>query len=139
MQMPEVVIALQDRVLARAEADQGIAAVAMVGSYARGTPSIASDVDFVVIVDDPARYVADPSAFSDPPLGEHIATRHWGHLTELRHRTPQGLEVDLGVVGPAWANTDPVDDGTARVVRDGIEVLYDPAGVLAAVVAAVAR
>lgn len=32
----------------------------------------------------------------------------------------------------SWAATDPVDDGTRRVITDGHRVLYDPHGALAA-------
>jgi uncharacterized protein len=60
-------------------------------------------------------------------------------LTEVRHRLPSGLEVDVGVVDRAWAATTPVDPGTARVVQDGFVVLHDPAGVLGLLVKAVGQ
>ncbi len=31
---------------------------------------------------------------------------------------------------PARADTDPLDLGTARVIGDGLRVLYDPDGIL---------
>src|SRR5690606_1092785 len=48
-------------------------------------------------------------------------------------------EVELGLADPAWAATDPVDPGTARVVGDGFLVLHDPAGALAALADVVGR
>ncbi|GAA2715191.1 hypothetical protein GCM10010429_36100 [Micromonospora olivasterospora] len=51
-------------------------------------------------------------------------------------RRPSGFEVELGVVPVSWADIDPVDPGTRRVVSDGHRVVHDPAGVLAALSAA---
>jgi hypothetical protein len=47
-----------------------------------------------------------------------------------------GLEVEVGLTEPAWAATDPVDPGTRRVVTDGMRILRDPDGRLAALAAA---
>ena len=41
------------------------------------------------------------------------------------------MEVEFGITTPAWAHIDPVDAGTARVVRDGAQIIHDPAGMLA--------
>jgi hypothetical protein len=68
-------------------------------------------------------------------VGSHarvIRTQQWGRLTERRLITAEGLELDVGVVTPDWAATDPVDEGTRRVVADGMVALYDPDGLLAA-------
>jgi hypothetical protein len=46
--------------------------------------------------------------------------------------------VEFGVVSPAWASTAPLDDGTRRVVADGLQALYDPDGLLAELVKAAA-
>jgi hypothetical protein len=43
-----------------------------------------------------------------------------------------GLEVEVGIAEPVWAATDPVDPGTRRVVTDGLRILHDPDGRLAA-------
>jgi hypothetical protein len=79
----------------------------------------------------PAKYVGDTgwtSAFGSPRTTE---TEHWGRVTSVRVRYEDGLELELGVTSPEWASTDPVDPGTARVVRDGFRILYDPTGLLA--------
>lgn len=47
-------------------------------------------------------------------------------LTERRLRLASGLEVEVCIGHPSWAETDPVDAGTRRIVSDGIRVLWDP-------------
>ena len=59
------------------------------------------------------------------------SVEHWGAVTSVRVVYEDGLEVELGLAGVAWASTDPVDAGTARVVRDGFRILFDPTGALA--------
>ena len=60
-------------------------------------------------------------------------------MTERRFALPSGLEVEFGVAPPSWAATDPVDEGTRRVVTDGALVLYDPKGILARLLDACGR
>jgi hypothetical protein len=62
-----------------------------------------------------------------------------GPLTERRLQLEGGLEVEVGLTEPAWAATDPVDPGTRRVVTDGMRILHDPDGRLAALAAAATR
>lgn len=59
-------------------------------------------------------------------------------MTERRVRLDSGVEIEFGFTQPTWASVDPVDAGTHRVVRDGLRPLFDPAGLLARLVAAVA-
>ena len=62
----------------------------------------------------------------------------FGALQERRLRLASGLDVDVCIGRPSWADTDPLDEGTRRVVEDGMHVLWDPGGRLAALAAAVA-
>ena len=41
------------------------------------------------------------------------------------------LEVEFGITAEAWAQI-PIDEGTAGVINDGLWILYDPEGRLAA-------
>jgi hypothetical protein len=50
----------------------------------------------------------------------------WGRVTSLRVWYEDGLEVEFSLATPDWA-TSP-DDGTRRVVSDGLRVLWDPNG-----------
>jgi uncharacterized protein len=45
-------------------------------------------------------------------------------------RTLSGLEIEVDIGSPSWAAAEPLDPGTARVVRDGFGALYDRDGLL---------
>ncbi len=104
-----------------------VVGVAVVGSWARGTPRLDSDLDVVVLTEDKARYVGKDdwvrSLFGQG--AEIVRTADWGPLTERRVQLHSGLEVEFGFASPAWAATGPVDSGTARVVRGGCRPLVD--------------
>ena len=127
------------RLLARLKARADVRAVALVGSHAQGTARADSDVDLVVVTTDPAAYTERSDWLAGLCGAEIISTRRWGELTERRLVLTDGIEVDCGVVCPSWAETTPLDRGTARVARDGLVPLHDPDGILAAVLTAVAE
>jgi hypothetical protein len=108
-----------------------IRALGLVGSYAYDEPRMGSDLDLILLTTDRAAYLEHTdwvSAFGPVRL---IATRYWGDITERRLRTRSGLHVELGIGAPSWASVTPVDEGTRRVVTDGLRILYDPRGLLA--------
>lgn len=91
-----------------------------------------SDVDFVVLTSNKRPYVSGDdwvTAATGQP-GRILRTQDWGDLTERRVGLESGLEVEYGFTDPRWADTDPVDPGTARVASDGLVVVYDPDGLL---------
>jgi len=61
-----------------------------------------------------------------------VTTQAWGVVTERRFRLPGAREVELGVGSASWASVTPVDEGTRRVATDGLLALYDPDGLLEA-------
>jgi predicted nucleotidyltransferase len=129
---------LVSRIAGWARTHPDIRAVALVGSWARGQAGPNSDVDVVVLTDDPPTYL-ERSEWAAEIGGELIATRPWGAITERRLRFPSGLEVDVGVGRPSWAAIDPADLGTRAVVRGGLKIIDDPEGILAALAAASAQ
>jgi predicted nucleotidyltransferase len=122
---------LLERVTAWARERRDVRGLALVGSFARDAARPGSDVDLVPLTDDPGSYVADAGRASDLGAATITRTREWGPLTERRLLLPSGLELEVGVVLPLWALTDPVDSGTRRVVSDGMRILHDPEGRLA--------
>ena len=135
---PAEVEDLVTRIAAFARTRPDIRAVALVGSWARGQAGPDSDVDVVVLTDDPLAYL-DRSEWAAEIGGELIVTRPWGAITERRLRLPSGLEVDVGVGRPSWAAIDPADPGTRAVVQAGLKIIHDPEGMLAALAAASAQ
>ena len=116
-----------------------VVAVGLVGSWARGAAREDSDVDVVVVSSAPEERVtaADwPASLRAAPV---LRRRRWGVLIETRLGMPDGLEVEIGVVPIAWTRTDPLDRGTARVVTDGLRIVYDPQGRLSALARTSAR
>jgi predicted nucleotidyltransferase len=112
------------------ETRDDVVGAALIGSHARSEARAGSDVDLLIVTTAPRRYLEDHewvTAFGSP---EEIALEEWGAVTSLRVRFQRGPEVELGVTSPEWLGTDPVDPGTARVVRDGFRVLWDPDGSL---------
>jgi predicted nucleotidyltransferase len=110
------------RVREWAEGRDDLAAVALVGSWARDEAREDSDVDLVVLTD------AEAGDWVDELAPEADVVRHgtWGVVTERRLRMPSGLEVEVGIAARSWAATDPVDAGTRRVAEMGLRALYDP-------------
>ena len=59
-------------------------ALALVGSYARGDARPDSDIDVVLIVADPARYLTDTSWVSAFGSETTCAVEDWGTMTSVR-------------------------------------------------------
>jgi predicted nucleotidyltransferase len=98
-------------------------AVYLVGSYARGTARPDSDVDLVLLVDDPGRYLAYTGwtgRFGDVIW---LQVEEYGKVTSLRAGYADGREVEYGLAAPDWGD-DPADEGTQRVIADGLKVLF---------------
>ena len=115
-----------------------VIAVALVGSYAAGTEQPDSDVDLIVLTRDPHRQLGDRDWLDEFGVTRSIAVERWGMVTSLRVGYEEGTEVELGIALPRWAWADPVDEGTAAVVRSGMRPLYDPDEVLERLIIAVA-
>jgi hypothetical protein len=116
-----------------------VRALALVGSWARGRPRCDSDVDLVVLVDEPERYRQEDDWAAELGAGEVLRRREWGAITEHRLALGGTIDLDLGIGPVSWAATDPVDSGTYAVVRDGMRILHDPDGLLAELDAEVRR
>jgi predicted nucleotidyltransferase len=119
-------------VQAWASQEQDVSAVGLAGSWAKGVARMDSDADLVVVCADPNRFEHDAGWIRDA-LGvdaQVVRTQLWGVLLERRVQLSSGFEVEFGFVTPSWADVEPVDAGTARVVKDGFRVLHDPSGLL---------
>lgn len=106
-----------------------VVGLALVGSWASSRARPDSD-DLILLSEQPALYIENESWITDLPDARLLATRSWGKVTERRLRLPSTLEVEVGIADYSWAGINPVDQGTARVVRDGLRILYDPDGLL---------
>ena len=115
-----------------------VIASALVGSRARGTEHEDSDYDVMILTDD------IDSFFND---GDQLARRfHRWRETKIEDRGAvktqrafyrNGNVFEFNFVPPSWAKIDPVDEGTRRVVAEGMKILYDPQGILEKLQAAI--
>lgn len=127
---------LLERAASWATTRDDVVALALVGSWVRGAAQPDSDVDLIVLTDEPTTYLeGDDWVEQLAPSAELVHTRDWVAIVERRLRLPSGLEVEVGIGSPSWAEVAPVDPGTLRVVRDGMRPLYDPRSLLAVLLA----
>lgn len=101
-----------------------ILAVALVGSYAREAAKEDSDIDLVVLANDPRRYVEDTDWLKRFGSIEKQQTEDYGKVTSLRVWYVGGHEVEYGLTTSDWAQL-PLDEGTQRVIADGMRVLFE--------------
>ena len=107
-----------------------IAAVALVGSHARGEARPDSDIDLVLLCTEPHVFLTETSWIHRFGEVRTCHTEEWGAVTSLRVYYTDGLEVEFGMTTLAWAAV-PVDPGTRHVVSHGMRILWDREGVLA--------
>lgn len=101
-----------------------IRAVALVGSYARMQANSSSDVDLVIIANDPQKYLTQTEWLRDFGIVITQKVEDYGKLTSLRVWYESGLEVEYGFTTRAWVKS-PLDKGTKRVIEDGMRVLFE--------------
>ncbi len=118
-----------------AQRDDRIVAAALCGSYARGEAKSGSDIDFCIVCRDPDSLLNDHSWLDLLAVGARVsgAVENYGLVRSLRIFYGE-LEAEFGIAGVAWMDI-PVDPGTARVMTDGLRILYDPEGRLQTAVA----
>jgi predicted nucleotidyltransferase len=101
-----------------------IRAVALVGSYARMQANPSSDVDLVIIANDPQKYLTHTEWLRDFGIVITQKVEDYGKLTSLRVWYESGLEVEYGFTTREWVKP-PLDKGTKRVIEDGMRVLFE--------------
>ena len=114
------------RVWAAAQAD--VVAVLLVGSYARSRQNEGSDVDLVVVLEDPVPRLQSPVWTSH--FGEVLGIRRgdYGPVQSLFVTYRVGPEVELGLTGRVWLDLARHDAETRSILQRGAQVWYDPSG-----------
>jgi uncharacterized protein len=112
-----------------AEDQPEIQGVLLVGSHARGTARPDSDVDLVILTDNPKRYLDSASFAEDWGAVSKWQVEDWGKVTALRVWYADGLEVEYGFALPDWA-AQPLDPGTRQVIAEGMRVVFDRVGTI---------
>ncbi|MFZ1466645.1 MAG: nucleotidyltransferase domain-containing protein [Anaerolineae bacterium] len=115
-----------------AEMQPDIQAVALVGSHARNAATESSDVDLVVITRQPDEYLrrTEWAQRFGQVLHHHI--EDYGLLISLRVWYADGPEVEYGLTDERWSAL-PLDEGTQRVITDGMRILFERTPILSGV------
>lgn len=101
-----------------------IRAAALVGSYAREEMEADSDVDLVIITENPEKYITNSewARVFGKPITKKV--EEYGKLTSLRVWYESGLEIEYGFTSREWVKK-PLDKGTKEVIDDGLRVLFE--------------
>ena len=112
-----------------AESRPEILGVALVGSYARNEARADSDVDLVLLASIPQEFINQTEWTKNFGVVKSCTVEDWGLVTSLRVFYEGGPEVEYGLTSSEWAS-EPVDEGTSRVISDGMQILLDKTGLL---------
>ena len=115
-----------------------IQAVALVGSYARQAASEESDLDLVILTDQAEQYLNFQVWLHNFGTVKGRQEENYGKVTSLRVWFDENIEIEFGFTTPDWA-TLPVDEGTGRVVKDGMCVLFERTPLLSSMQAEVLK
>ncbi len=100
-----------------------IEGVLLVGSWARGEAGPRSDVDLVIMVEEPGRLLAGQGWLDDMGAVSSVLEEDWGRVQSLRVVHTSGLEVEYGLTDRSWL-TEPLDPGTAAVLSGGFKIVF---------------
>jgi len=101
-----------------------VLAVALVGSYARDNATETSDIDLIIILDDPQSYLENTGWLQDFGRLERQQMEDHGLVRSLRGWYSDGMEVEFGLTTKAWISP-PLDEGTLKTIRDGLQVIFE--------------
>ena len=96
----------------------------LIGSYARNKAHQNSDIDLVLMLNNPEKYVNNLDWIKEFGEIEKHEIEYWGRVTSIRAWYKNGIEVEFGITSAEWAEI-PVDSGTSRVVSYGSKILVD--------------
>jgi predicted nucleotidyltransferase len=111
-------------------------AMAVCGSWARGNPRADSDLDILIITQDPTplrrsqkwiqeiQFYEAGFEYIDHEIAEYGAV--WSAHIELK----PGAELELTVAEENWASVDAMDMGTRSVITDAFKIIVDKDGAL---------
>ena len=108
-----------------ASEEPAIVAVALIGSYARGTATDDSDIDLIILASSYTPYLENHGWLSLFGEVERSTNEQWGRVDTVRAIYKTGGEIEYNFACPSWSAV-PLDPGTRRVVEHGFKALYDP-------------
>jgi uncharacterized protein len=113
-----------------AKSQNDIEGLFLVGSYAKNLSRENSDIDLVIITKEPIAYLDNPLWIDNFGKPKKIIDEDWGLLRTKRVFYDSGLEVEFNFTNSDWIKTNPIDEGTKKVLTDGNKILLDKTGQL---------
>ena len=104
--------------------EASVKAVLLVGSHARNEARKDSDVDLVIMAENPDFYTHDATFVNRFGTCMRSTREDYGKLVSIRAFYDHDLEVEFGITSPDWASL-PLDAGTRGVLSDGYKILVD--------------
>lgn len=103
--------------------------IILLGSYARGDNRNNSNVNVTIIALNPSEF------FKENSWIEHfgkifLLNKGENDIISLRIACIEEIQMHLNIVPLTWAETDPIDPETLKVILDGVRVLWDPDNLL---------
>jgi predicted nucleotidyltransferase len=123
MQVDQVEVFL-DNFVTWASSQADIQGIALVGSYARNAANDSSDIDLVILAKNPEQYLKDRGWVQRFGEVSRQQIEEYGILTSIRVWYVDGGEIEYGLTNENWAAI-PLDQGTQRVISDGMRVLFE--------------
>jgi predicted nucleotidyltransferase len=112
-----------------AQTQPDVAALALVGSYARNTATETSDIDLVMITGQPDKYLTDLSWIRHFGQVNRYQIEDYGKLTSVRVWYKDGSEIEYGITDKSWAAL-PLDAGTREVIEGGMRIIFEKENIL---------
>ena len=97
------------------------------GSHARGKAQQDSDIDLVLLCTEYESYLQDLGWANDFGKPASVRLEDYGKLTFVRVFYEEGPEAEFGFTQLDWLAL-PLDVGTAGVLRNGCQIVYDRSG-----------
>ncbi len=106
-----------------AKSEAQILAIALVGSYARGTANKDSDIDIMVVTN--KHFIIKTDFLHQFGQLKNIIRKKYGKVTSLHVEYLDIPEIEFSFADDSWLSI-PADIGTIRVIQDGERIIYDP-------------
>ena len=102
--------------------------IILVGSYARNEQKINSDIDIMILSNNPTALIEDvlSSQFFDNEKSK--IKEIYGNTTSIRLYTSD-IELELSISDLNWISI-PLDYGVERILQDGFQIIYDKKNVM---------
>lgn len=101
-----------------------IECILVVGSVARGTNTIGSDLDIMIITTNKSFLVQDKSFIEYFGIVINSKIEYYRACTSIRVWYQDENEIEFEIVDPSWISL-PLDSGTRKVLTEGYKIIID--------------